>query len=86
MVAKLPDDVIHRIKVRLDCGESIAQIRDATKVGKTTLYRLRLNFDLFGQPYTPQTVTLGRPRALLPAQELVIYTVISCRVLRLIAL
>ena len=71
MVAKLPDDVIHRIKVRLDCGESIAQIRDATKVGKTTLYRLRLNFDLFGQPYTPQTVTLGRPRALLPAQELV---------------
>ena len=37
MVAKLPDDVIHRIKVRLDCGESIAQIRDATKVGKTTI-------------------------------------------------
>src|SRR5579871_3839462 len=76
MVAKLPDDVIHRIKVRLDCGESIAQIRDATKVSKTALYRLRLNFDLFDQPYTPQSIVLGRPRVLLPAQELVIYTVI----------
>ena len=71
MGVKLPDDVLHRIKVRLDCGESIKQIRDATKVSRATLFRLRLNFDLFGQPYTPQTVVLGRPRALLPAQELV---------------
>ena len=72
MIAKLPDDVLHRIGVRLECGESIAQIHDATKVPKSTLYRLRLNFELFGQPYSPPTVVLGRPRALLPAQELVI--------------
>ena len=75
MGVKLPDDVLHRIKVRLDCGESIKQIRDATKVSRAALFRLRLNFDLFGQPYAPQSVVLGRPRALLPAQELVMYTV-----------
>ena len=76
MGRKLPEDVIHRIKVRLDCGESIVQIRDAVKVSRTTLYRLRLNFDLFDQPYTPQTIVLGRPKLLLAAQEQVIHTVI----------
>ena len=78
MVPKLPEDVVHRIKVRLDCGESIAQIYEAVKVSKATLYRLRLNFDLFDQPYTPQSIVLGRPKLLLPAQELVIHTVIWC--------
>lgn len=80
MVAKLPDDVVHRIKVRFECGETIAQIQDAVKVSQPTLYRLRLNFELFGQLYPPPTVVLGRPRALLPAQEQVIYDIIWCRV------
>lgn len=76
MVAKLPDDVVHRIKVRFECEESIAQIHDAMKVSKPTLYRLHLNFELFGQLYPPPTVVLGRPRTLLPAQELVMIAVI----------
>ena len=76
MVAKLPDDVIHRIKVRFECGEGIAQIHDAVKVPKRTLYRLHLNFELFGQLYPPPTMVLGRPRTLLPAQELVMIAVI----------
>jgi hypothetical protein len=78
MVAKLPDDVIHRIKVRLDCGESVAQIHDAVKVSRRSIERMRVNFDLFGQPYTPPSVVLGRPRSLLPAQELVIYDIVWC--------
>ena len=72
MIAKLPDDVLHQIGVRLEYGESITQIHDDIKVPKSTLYRLRLNFKLFGQLYPPPTVVLEHPRALLPAQERVI--------------
>jgi hypothetical protein len=76
MPARLPDDVIYRIQLRLECGESPAEIHTATKVSKRTIERIRLNLDLFSQPYTPSTVVLGRPRALLPAQELVMSNVI----------
>jgi hypothetical protein len=71
MPAKLPEDVIYHIQLRLECGESPAIIHEATKVSVRTIQRMQLNLDLFGQPYTPSTVVLGRPKALLPAQELV---------------
>ena len=76
MPARLPEDVIYRIQLRLECGESPKAIHKATKVSMRTIYRVRLNLDLFGQPYTPSTVVLGRPKALLPAQELVMSNVI----------
>jgi hypothetical protein len=76
MPARLPDDVIFRIQLRLECGESPKAIHEATKVSLSTIYRVQLNLDLFSQPYTPSTVVLGRPRALLPAQELVVSNVI----------
>jgi hypothetical protein len=76
MPARLPDDVIFRIQLRLECGESPKAIHEATKVSLSTIYCVQLNLDLFGQPYTPSTVVLGRPRALLPAQELVVSNVI----------
>jgi len=55
----------------LECGESPVEIHKATKASISTIQRMHLNLDLFGQPYTPSTVVLGRPKALLPAQELV---------------
>jgi len=67
MPARLPDDVIYCIQLRLECGESPAAIHKATKVSISTIQRMRLNLDLFGQPYTPSIVVLGRPKALLPA-------------------
>ena len=73
MPARLPDDVIYRIQLHLECGESPATIHKATKVSIRTVERMRLNIDLFGQPYTPQSVVLGRPRALLPVQEQVMF-------------
>jgi hypothetical protein len=76
MPARLPDDVIFRIQLRLECGESPKAIHEATKVSLSTIYRVQLNLDLFSQPYTPSTVVLRRPRALLPAQELVVSNVI----------
>ena len=65
MPAKLPDDVIYRIQLRLECEESPATIYEATKVSIRTIQRMQLNLDLFGQPYTPSTIVLGRPKALL---------------------
>jgi hypothetical protein len=76
MPARLPDDVIYRIQLRLECGESPKAIHEATKASRSTIYRVQLNLDLFGQPYTPSTVVLGRSKALLPAQELVMSSVI----------
>jgi hypothetical protein len=67
MPARLPDDVIHCIQIHLESRESPAEIYEATKVSKRTIERIQLNLDLFGQPYTPSTVVLKRPRALLPA-------------------
>jgi hypothetical protein len=76
MPARLPDDVVYRVQLRIECGESSTVIHEATKVSMSTIQRMRLNLDLFGQPYTPSTVVLGRPKALLPAQELVMSNVI----------
>jgi hypothetical protein len=76
MPIRLLDDVIYRIQLCLECGESPKVIHEATKASRSTIYRVQLNLNLFGQPYTPSTVVLGRPKALLPAQELVMSNVI----------
>jgi hypothetical protein len=76
MPARLPDDVIYCIQLRLECGESPKAIYEATKASRSTIYRVQLNLDLFGQPYTPSTDVLRRPKVLLPTQELVISNVI----------
>jgi hypothetical protein len=73
MPARLPDDVLYRIKVRLDRGDGISRIQKEIKASSRTLRRIRDNFELFGEPYPPQSVVLGRPRTLLPTQEMVIF-------------
>jgi hypothetical protein len=73
MVGRLPDDVVNRIVVCLKSNEEVPAIEEATKVAKSTIYRIRLNLDIWGTPYPPSTVILGRPRGLLPYQEEVIY-------------
>ena len=60
MPARLPDDVIYRVQLRLEYGESPADIYKATKVSISMIQRMRLNLNLFGQPYTPSTVVFGR--------------------------
>ena len=75
MGRRLPDEVVHRIRIRIEAGEAVLAIAEAVKVAKKTIYKMRLNLDIWGEPYTPPTVVLGRPRALLPYQEMVIYYV-----------
>jgi hypothetical protein len=43
MPARLPDDVIFRIQLRLECGESPKAIHEATKASLSTIYRVQLN-------------------------------------------
>lgn len=70
MGRRLPDEVVHRIRLRVEANESVAAIAEAVKVSKKTIYKLRLNLDIWGEPYAPPTVTLGRHRSLLPYQEM----------------
>jgi len=74
----LPGDVIRRIRLRIDANEDVAAIADAVKVSKKTIYKLQLNLDIWGEPYALPTVTISRPRTLLPYQELVMYNAILC--------
>jgi hypothetical protein len=48
MPTRLPDDVIYRLQLRLECGESPKAIHEATKASRSTIYRVQLNLDLFG--------------------------------------
>ena len=70
MPRKLPDDAVHRLLVRLEAGEPVPAIAKALHVAKTTVYRIQTNIDIWGKPYPPPTVVMGRPRLLLSIQEL----------------
>jgi transposase len=65
----LPDDIVHRILIYLTTDESIPSIAKCVGVSNETVYRMKRNMDLWGMPYPPPTVKLGRPRSLLPYQE-----------------
>jgi hypothetical protein len=72
MPHRLPDDVVHRILIRLSASEPVPSIATAVGVARETVYRMQRNVELWGIPYPPPTVKLGRPRLLLPYQEEVI--------------
>jgi len=76
MGRRLPDEVVYRIRLRIKANKNMAAIAEAVKVSKKIIYKLRLNLDIWGEPYALPTITIGRLRLLLPYQELVIYDVI----------
>ena len=76
MGRRLLDKVVYRIRVRIKASKVALAIAEAVKVGKKTIYKMRLNLDIWGEPYAPSTVILRQLRALLPYQEMVIYNVI----------
>ncbi|OCK99246.1 uncharacterized protein K441DRAFT_538552, partial [Cenococcum geophilum 1.58] len=67
---RLPDKVVHKIRLRIKANKDIATITAAVKVAKRTIYKMRLNLNIWGKPYAPSIVVLGQPRALLPYQEI----------------
>jgi len=46
MGRRLPDKVVHRIRLRVKANKSIAAIAEAVKVSKKTIYKLRLNLNI----------------------------------------
>ena len=72
MGRRLPKDILNRVIIRFEAGETVPEVYRATKVAKSCLYKLRLNIDLWGTPYPPPTVKLGLPKALLREHELVL--------------
>jgi DNA-binding XRE family transcriptional regulator len=46
MGRRLPDEVVHRIRLRIDAGEEATAIAKAVKVSRKTIYKLRLNLDI----------------------------------------
>ena len=46
MGRRLPDEVVHRIRLRIEANEEVVAIADAIKVSKKTIYKLRLNLDI----------------------------------------
>jgi transposase len=67
---QLPPHICQMMKALLDDGLSPARVCGRVGVSKKTVERIRLNYELFGAPYPPPAVALGRPRALTYAQEL----------------
>ena len=59
MGRRLLDEVVHRIRIRLETGEAVLAIAEAVKVAKKTIYKMQLNLDIWGEPYAPPTVVLG---------------------------
>ena len=77
----MPEDVANRIVIHFEAGEPIKVVHDTTKVSMSCLYRLRLNFDLWGTLYLPPSVKLGRPKLLLHSQEQVVEDTLILRTL-----
>ena len=60
MGRRLLDEVVHRIRLRTKANKDMAAIVAAVKVTQKTIYKMRLNLNIWGEPYAPPTVVLGR--------------------------
>ena len=56
MGRRLPDKVIYRIRIYIKASEAVLAIADAVKVAKKTIYKMRLNLNIWSEPYAPPTV------------------------------
>jgi len=66
MGRRLPNEVVYRIRIRIKVSKAVPAIAEAVKVSKPTIYKMRLNLNIWGELYAPFTVVLRRLRALLP--------------------
>jgi transposase len=69
---KVEPHVASLIKIFLDAGRlSCVQIAKELGLSAMTIYRIRLNYDLYNAPYPPSFATKGRPQAFTPEQQAV---------------
>jgi hypothetical protein len=71
MPGKLLDATVNVIVAYLQADQHVNDIVKATKASKSTIYTIRLNLDVFGTPYKPNTVKQGRLCTILRVYKLV---------------
>ncbi|OCK99773.1 uncharacterized protein K441DRAFT_725136 [Cenococcum geophilum 1.58] len=62
---KLAPEVVYRIRVKIKAGENMPAIAKAIDVSRTTVYKIRLNLNLYDEPYALASLIQGQPRLLL---------------------
>ncbi len=53
MGRRLAPEVVYRIRVRIKAGEEVPAIAKAIDVSCPTVYKIQLNLNIYGEPYTP---------------------------------
>ena len=56
MGRRLLDKVVYRIRICIEADKAVLAIINAIKVVKKTIYKMRLNLNIWGKLYTPPTV------------------------------
>ena len=64
MVHRLPEHVLTQLLIRLKVNEPVRKIHADLGIARSTIYTIIDNLDMWGIPYPPPTVTLGRERLL----------------------
>ena len=53
---RLAPKVAYRIRVRIKAGEGVLAIAKAIDVSRPTVYKIRLNLNLYDEPYAPASL------------------------------
>ncbi len=53
MGRRLAPEVVYRIRVRIKAGEEVLAIAKAIDVSCPTVYKIKLNLDIYSEPYAP---------------------------------
>jgi transposase len=62
MAPRLPEATLERLRYLLfETDAPIGSIHERLGIGRTTVYEIRLSYELFGTPYLPAAVRRGRP-------------------------
>ena len=56
MGRRLAPEVVYQIRVRIEAGEEVPAIAKAIDVSPTTVYKIQLNLDLYGELYVPASL------------------------------
>ncbi|KAF2195671.1 hypothetical protein K469DRAFT_699266 [Zopfia rhizophila CBS 207.26] len=70
MGRRLPDGTVNVIQAYLEADRPVSEIMEVTNAGRSTIYKIRLNLEVFGTPYPPNTVKRGRPCTVLRIHKL----------------
>ena len=61
----LAPKVVYRIRVKIEAGKEVPAIAKAIDVSCPTVYKIRLNLNLYGELYAPASLIQSQLRLLL---------------------